>query len=198
MTDNICQREYDFTLILLGIPELTSKVEDALFEAGCDDSTLSMRSGRAYLTFSRYAQSMKDAILSAIDCVRNAGIGADVLRVDGCNLVTQSDIARRIGRSRQTVHQYMIGSRGPGGFPPPACDLTEAAPLWYWCEVAYWLSEHDMIKDHVLQEARDIDIINSVLELQHQKKVAPELTKEVIDFIERFEAKERDLSDSVV
>ena len=48
-----CEREHDFALILSGIAELTPEVQDALFEAGCDDATISVRSGRVYLTSSR-------------------------------------------------------------------------------------------------------------------------------------------------
>ena len=59
-------REYDFALILTGVPELTTDVEDGLFQAGCDDATLSMQYGSLYLDFSRAAPSLKDAILSAI------------------------------------------------------------------------------------------------------------------------------------
>src|SRR5690348_13928516 len=44
------EREHDYTLILDGIADLTAEVEDALFEAVCDDATLSLRCGRAYLT----------------------------------------------------------------------------------------------------------------------------------------------------
>jgi hypothetical protein len=178
-----CDREHDFTLVLAGITELTPEVEDALFEAGCDDATISVRFGRVYLTFSRTASSVKDAILSALDNVKKAGIGASVLRVDVCDLVTQADIARRIGRSRQLVHQYIIGSRGPGGFPAPACDITEGAPLWYWCEVAYWLWQNDMIKEDALREAQEIAVINCVLDLDHQRQLDPELTEEVLRFV---------------
>jgi hypothetical protein len=179
-----CEREHDFVLVLTGINELTTQTEDALFESGCDDATASVRSGRVYLTFSRCAPSLQDAILSAIRDVRKAKIGADVLRVDDCNLVTQSDIARRIGRSRQLVHQYMSGQRGPGGFPPPACHICEESPLWYWCEVAYWLWQNDMIKEDVCREATQVLVINSVLDLQYQKKVAPELAEGLIRSLE--------------
>ena len=97
------------------------------------------------MTFSRNAASLKDAILSAIRDVQNANIGALVLRVDTCNVVTQADIARKIGRTRQLVHQYITGQRGPGGFPAPVCNITDGVPLWFWCEVAYWLRQNDMI-----------------------------------------------------
>jgi len=171
--------EYDFTLILTGITQEAVGVEDALFTAGCDDATLAFRSGRPVLAFSRRGNSIKDVIVAAINDVRRAGIGADVLRVDVCNLVTLSEIARRIGRTRQVVHQYMRGQRGPGGFPGPVCELGEGAMAWFWCEVAYWLWENDMIKEEVLQDAREINTINGVLEMEYLKKQDAGLTREV-------------------
>jgi len=178
-----CDREHDFVLVLTGVPELDSRVEDALFEAGCDDATLSVRCGRTFLTFSRTAATLKDAILSAIRDVKKADIGADVLRVDDCNLVTQADIARRIRRPRQQIHQYITGERGPGGFPAPACHLCDESPLWYWCEVASWLWQNDMIKEEVLRAAEQVSIINAVLELRNQRQVDPQLADEVLHSI---------------
>jgi hypothetical protein len=182
-TGKACEREHDFTLVLTGVTELTPAVEDALFEAGCDDATLSLRFGRAFLTFSRTAPALKDAILSAIRDVRQAGIGADVLRVDTCDLVTQADIARRIGRSRQLVHQFLTGERGPGGFPPPVCHISDDSPLWLWCEVAYWLRQNDMIKEDVLRDAEEVAVINNALDLEHQRRRNPQLTQEVLQSV---------------
>src|SRR5262245_33166912 len=48
-----CESEHDFVLILDGISDLAPAMEDALYEAGCDDATISVRAGRVYLTFSR-------------------------------------------------------------------------------------------------------------------------------------------------
>jgi hypothetical protein len=174
------KREYDFALVLDGIAQLTVEMENALFEGGCDDATISVRFGRVFLTFSRTATSFKEAILSAIRDVKKAKIGAEVLRIDVGNLVTQADIARHIGRSRQLVHQYLTGARGPGGFPSPACAITDGAPLWYWSEVAYWLWQNDMIQEDVLQKAQEVALINSALELQHQCDRNPVLTEEVL------------------
>jgi hypothetical protein len=182
-TKSVREREFEFVLVLTGITELTSAVEDALFEAGCDDATLSVRFGRVYLTFSRTAPTLKDAILSAIQDVRKAQVGADILRVDSCNLVTQAEIARRIGRTRQLVHQYITSARGPGGFPPPACQISDDSPLWYWSEVAYWLRTNDMIKDDDFREAQLIDVINSALDLQHQRERDPQLTEEILRLV---------------
>jgi len=44
-----CETEYDFALIVSGVAELTPAVEDALFEAGCDDATVSTQYGRLYI-----------------------------------------------------------------------------------------------------------------------------------------------------
>ena len=112
-----CKREHDFALVIDGVPELTTEVENAFFEAGCDDATLSIQYGWLYAEFSRAAASLEDAILSAIRDVRKAKVGAVALRVDECDLVTPSEIARRIGRSRQLLFQYINGQRGPGNFP---------------------------------------------------------------------------------
>jgi len=179
-TETGCEREFDFTLILSDIPELTETVENSLFEAGCDDATIAIRGGRLFLTFSRDALTLKAAILSAIRNVRAAKIGADVLRVDYCNLVTQAEIARRANRSRQLIHQYITGVRGSGKFPPPACDIADGAQLWYWCEVANWLVVNGMLKPDVLRAAEEVEAINSVLEFGRQRHGRSSLLKEVL------------------
>lgn len=177
---NAIQFEYDFTLVLTGVGELTTEVENALFEAGCDDGTLSVRYGRLLVTFTRAAPSLKQAMLSAIRDVRKSGVGVDVLRVDVDDLVSQADIARRIGRSRQLVHQYLTGVRGPGGFPAPACAPEDGVPLWSWCEIAAWLRQHRLLPDAAVSEAHEIAVINHVLGLQNQRRRDPALTDEVL------------------
>ena len=175
-----CDIEHDFALVLTGLTELTTEAENALFEAGCDDATLSVRFGAVYLTFARVAPSLKDAILTAILDVRKANIGADVLRIDACDLITQAEIARRIDRSRQLVNQYITGQRGPGGFPAPACHITEGKPLWLWCEVAYWLRQNNMIKEQDLTKAQTVETINCILDYLHQSTADPKLIEELL------------------
>ncbi len=46
-------REEDFVLVVEGVAELNAEVENALFESGCDDATVSVRSGRIFLSFTR-------------------------------------------------------------------------------------------------------------------------------------------------
>lgn len=52
--------------------------------------------------------------------------------------------------------------------------------MWLWCEVAYWLWQNDMIKEDVLRDAEEVEAINTVLEIERQKKNRRELTEEVM------------------
>jgi hypothetical protein len=179
------EREHDFTLVLSVTGKLSQGAEDALFEAGCDDATICVRSGRVYLSFSRRAPTLKDAILSAIGDVRKANIGADVLRVDISDLVTQADIGRRIERSRLLVHQYITGVRGPGGFPPPVGYVSDdQGSLWSWGEVANWLRQNDMITEEARLEAQQLALINDVLSLRHKREMEPQLAKEILQSLD--------------
>jgi hypothetical protein len=76
------ESEHEFTLIVDGISELAPSIVDALFEAGCDDATISRQGGLVSMDFDRVAPTMTDAVLSAIQDVRRANIGATVLRVE--------------------------------------------------------------------------------------------------------------------
>lgn len=173
------ETEFDFALVVDGVRELTPSVEDALFEAGCDDATLSIQYGRLYVEVSRAANSLEEAILSAISDIHKAGVGATVVRIDECSLVSPAQIARKIGRSRQLVYQYMTGRRGPGGFPAPACHLSQATPLWSWCEVSAWLEQHNLIRPDESWNARVIAVINNQLELNWQQSHDQELVRQV-------------------
>ncbi|MCC6230528.1 MAG: hypothetical protein IT432_15045 [Phycisphaerales bacterium] len=181
-----CPREFDFALIVGGVSELTPALMDAMYAAGCDDATLSIQYGLLYMEFSRSAMSLKDAILSAIRDVQKSGTSAKVLRVDECNLVTQSDIARRINRTRQLVHQYISGERGPGGFPPPECHLSDRAPLWPWCAVSYWLVQNNLLRPEEGWNANVVYAINECLEAAHQPEEFGKLMEDIAKELEAF------------
>ena len=53
---------HEFVLVLSGVTELDERVANALFEAGCDDATLSLRFGTVWLTFDRQAATRSAAI----------------------------------------------------------------------------------------------------------------------------------------
>lgn len=178
------KNEHDFSLVLTGVAELTSEIEDALFESGCDDSTIGFRQGRLILTFSRNAVSLKEAVFSAIHDIKKAKIQANTLRIDFHGLVTRNEIALKIDRPLHLLDQYILGIRGPGDFPAPIHGATDENPLWDWLEVAHWLWDNGMIKEHVLRETQETYVINSVLDLQHQRRLDPALTDEVLRVID--------------
>ena len=173
----ICEREFDFALIVSGIETLAPEVVDKLFLNGCSDATFSIQYGQVYAEFSREAPTLMDAIMSAIHDIEEAGVGASVLRVDECDLVTQAEIARRIGRTRSLVSQYIAGKRGPGGFPAPACYITDKAPLWFWCGVSCWLWQNNLIKAEKMHEAEAISVVNNFLEQRQQRNKYPALVE---------------------
>jgi hypothetical protein len=64
----------EFTLILLGVSELTDELQGRLLEAGCDDASLWSEGDTVCLDFSREAESLGDAIGSAVKDVMGAGL----------------------------------------------------------------------------------------------------------------------------
>jgi hypothetical protein len=64
---------YEFQLILSNVTAMSEEIADALFEAGCDDGTPFSSQGTAAIGFSREAESMEQAIRSAIADVNKAG-----------------------------------------------------------------------------------------------------------------------------
>lgn len=158
-SDNI----YQFTLVLKNIDEKTSDLEDSLYEAGCDDALINYRNGAVYLEFDREADSLENAVISAIKNVKSATIDADVASVAPENLVTESEIAKRLNMTRQTVSLWIKGERRKG-FPSPVMRLSEKSPLWQWNEVAIWLFENDVVKDQqMLDSALFFANINAAL-----------------------------------
>jgi hypothetical protein len=98
------------------------------------------REGVPVVVFQRSAATRAYAVVGAIRDVEGAGAGWRVVRVEPDELVSASAIARRLGRTRQSVAQLVAGRRGPGGFPPPAVWVDGAARLWRWSDVAEWCS----------------------------------------------------------
>ena len=71
-----------FTLILSGVSEITSELADALYGATGGDIEFNMRDGVAFVEFDRAADSLHDAVTSAITQVEGAGVGVKVVRVE--------------------------------------------------------------------------------------------------------------------
>lgn len=88
------------------------------------------------IRFDRPAPTSTEAVAAAVRQVESLGLA--VLRVDNDDWVTATDVAHRVGRSRETVRLWATGQAGPGGFPLPANPRRETT-FYSWAEVLPWL-----------------------------------------------------------
>lgn len=161
--------EYRFELTIQG--ELTDACLDALCEAGCDDATFADKGDVITAEFDREAESLFDAVISAIEAVESVG-GLEVLHVDPDELVWASEIAHRTGRTRQSVDQLIRAKRGPGGFPAPTSHGTRN-PLWRWSEVEAWFSAYEGRQSDT-ERSVALSAINGALQARHSVRAAPD------------------------
>ena len=131
-------RIWEFTLIIEGVDAQGSETLDALFEAGCDDALVGRTNDIQHIDFSREAQSLTDAVLSAVSDVESVS-GLAVVQLEDGDLVSMAEIAERTGRTRESVRLLVAGERGPGGFPSPVSDVQRPNRLWRWTEVERWM-----------------------------------------------------------
>ena len=130
---------FNFTLIIEGADLQTDEAQDALFEAGCDDATFGVVDGVQFAEFDRKGGSYGQALSSAVVEIQRAIKGARVVQVLD-DLVTISDIAERLDRSRESIRLLIAGKRGPGDFPPPVSFLRTRNRLWRWTDVMRWFA----------------------------------------------------------
>ncbi|GGF16064.1 hypothetical protein [Subtercola lobariae] len=123
---------YEFTAVLDRAP--TDAEFDRLFEAGLDDALPVVEAGNGYLYATRNAPTLIEAIFSVAHDAAEAGFS--VVRLEDHDLVSLKTVARRAGRSYESVRLLAQGKRGPGGFPAPLSDDSWA--LYSWTKVAEW------------------------------------------------------------
>jgi len=162
-------KTYQFILVLKNVDENTPGLEDSFYEAGCDDALINFRSGAVYLDFDREASSLQEAVLSAIRDVESASIGAVVTHVAPEDLVTESEIAKRLAMKRQAISLWIKGSRR-ASFPKPVMKLSDKSPLWKWREIAEWLYANKIkLEKELVINAEFIENMNLVLENRNPK-----------------------------
>lgn len=162
-------QEHEFTIIATGLDPQGDDFADRFYEAGCDDALVGFQRGVIVADFVREADTIEDAITSAIVAVRSAG--ATVLRVEPDNLVNLSDIAERSGLTRQAIALYAGGKRGKG-FPAAAACVTTDHPLYDWTEVARWLVANGKLDHAAIEQADVIKSFNDELDYAqaHQER----------------------------
>lgn len=104
------------------------------------EATFSETNGETTVTAKIGAPGPAAAVSRVIERVTKAVPAAVPLRVDQ-DLVSVSDIARRVGRTRESVRLLVEGSRGAGGFPAPLGVVGDGIRVWPWSVVRDWFDQ---------------------------------------------------------
>lgn len=169
--------DYSFTVVIDGDVDTSL---DGLFEAGCDDATFGSVDGVNYADFDRTASTFVAAVASAINAIESIP-GLRVTRIEPDDLVTASEIADRLGRTRESVRLLISGQRGPGSFPTPVSHLRTRNRLWRWSDVAAWTGRVDAA---AVRKAQLVAALNAALELRAK---APDLLEDELSFVTSLE-----------
>ena len=161
--------DFEFTLAIAG-PIDEESILDRLFEAGCSDATFGSVDGAGFAEFTREATSFEEAVMLGIQQVESVP-GLRVLRVEPDDLVTMSEIAGRLGRTRESIRLLVSGDRGHGGFPPPVSHVRDRFRLWRWSDVAEWAGQVSLEER---QRAKFVAALNAALELRRSRDLPKE------------------------
>ncbi len=130
-----------------------------------------------FAEFDRESESAVEAITTAIASLEEGWWPElRVTHVEPDDLVTMADIAERLGRSRESVRLWILGERGPGGFPQPSHNALGRSRLWRWGEVLGWCRRSAAtveISDTELELAAAIDEVNHTRRAMQRARPAP-------------------------
>ena len=110
---------------------------DDFHSAGCDDALFSRRDDQEFVTFSRQAGTLEEAILSAIADLESV-VGVAVTNISDRSLVTAEEIALRCGRSEESLHALIEQHRTANPFPSALGWIDDEPQKWEWSVVAKW------------------------------------------------------------
>jgi transcriptional regulator with XRE-family HTH domain len=172
-------KTFEFSVIASGLDPEAEGFADRFFNAGCDDATISFQKGHIILDFLRDADSVDEAICSAVECVKRAGAHVD--RVEPDTLVSLSEIAARTGLSRAAITQYAKGKRGSADFPAPVARVTSDTSLYDWSQVATWLYRHEKLSRDEAIEAAAVKAVNEAI-CTHEPKLRDALQERLRNY----------------
>lgn len=134
--------DHTFTLRFLSPSQDLDALSVQLYDR-IDDASLSGpdEDGSFFLEFDRRSNSLPRALTSAVRELLEALPEAQILRVEEDDLATMADIAKRAGRTPESVRLLVSGKRGPGGFPPAAGRLDARTRVWRWSDVSEWCAD---------------------------------------------------------
>jgi predicted DNA-binding transcriptional regulator AlpA len=166
---------FEFTIIASGLDAEADDFMDRLYEAGCDDASVSYQKGLLLLEFTREAKDFAHAVISAFENVHKAG--AQVERFEPDYLVTLTDIAERTGLSKAAISLYAKGERGKA-FPSPVARITTDSPLWDWVDVSRWMYAQKRVAMETVLAARTV---REASEWVRTEKMHPHLFAKMIE-----------------
>lgn len=109
----------------------------ALAAAGCDDAAIGIgQRGRIALDFSREAADALSGMLSAVQAVKTAIPGAELVEASP-DFVGLTDVADLLGCSRQNIRKLMVAN--PATFPAAVHEGAQA--LWHLHPVMVWFAK---------------------------------------------------------
>lgn len=162
---------FEFSIIASGLDPSADDFEQRFYDAGCDDALIAFQKGHIIVDFAREAETLAEALASAVENVVAAG--AEVERVEPDPLVSLSDIAARSDLTRAAVSLYAKGERGRH-FPPPVARVTSDTSLWDWATVARWLCSNNKLALDQVIEAEVVKEANKAIE-EGDLRLAPRL-----------------------
>lgn len=137
---------YKFELIFrLNADEDPSAYLDALFEAGCDDASVSTGAmGYIGLDFTREAETPEAAIISAISNTKTAIPHAKLERAEPY-LLNLSELAFELGFSKQNMSKYACGKAVKVKTPFPKPYIQGKTSYWSYFHVAQWMRNEGIV-----------------------------------------------------
>lgn len=169
--------EYEFTLTFaLPNPEADpEQYVDALFKAGCDDAGIGTGlRGYIALDFIREAESAAEAMLSALQNVKEAIPGAELTEASP-DLVNLTAIGEAVGCTRQNMRKYFMGEATKVKSPFPAPVVTGSSPMWHLYNVAKWMAENS--KHHAPRPVMEVAMVAQSINLAKEVFIAPQEEK---------------------
>jgi hypothetical protein len=153
-------KTFEFSIIASGLDPNADNFESRFYDHGCDDALVAFQKGHTIIDFAREANTLAEAIASAVEHVH--ATGAKIDRIEPDPLVNLSDIAARTDLTRAAISKY-AKTEGDKGFPAPVARVTSDAPLYDWSAVASWMAVHKKIHTEIAIAAGVVQEANTAV-----------------------------------
>jgi predicted DNA-binding transcriptional regulator AlpA len=155
--------EFEFKFKLPAQDADAGALVERLGAAGCEDALIGVgQPGRIALQFTREADSAKQAILGALEEVKNVIPGAELIEA-GPDFVGLTDVAQLLGVSRQNMRKLMLTHTA--SFPSPVHEGSAA--VWHLEPVLRWLKERG---DYAIEQSQ-IDVAHMAMQVNLVREV---------------------------